>query len=143
MLATSKDKSSYPSLSTMNSENKTTVFGQFLKFIQKTSQETAVLKIQDFFKFLSVMYVLNLILVIITMIFMVLFLKQDSHKVSKFLSEGNAWQIFLLIVIFAPIREELTFRMSLKENKITLAYDLAFLIIFIAEIFIPLNSISN
>jgi len=143
LLATSKDKSSYPSLSTMNSENKTTVFGQFLKFIQKTSQETAVLKIQDFFKFLSVMYVLNLILVIITMIFMVLFLKQDSHKVSKFLSEGNAWQIFLLIVIFAPIREELTFRMSLKENKITLAYDLAFLIIFIAEIFIPLNSISN
>ncbi|MBD3245047.1 MAG: CPBP family intramembrane metalloprotease [Candidatus Moranbacteria bacterium] len=60
---------------------------------------------------------------------------QNSHAIMELiLDKENIWILMILAVIFAPVKEELTFRMILKYSAFRFSFSLAFLLLLLPEI---------
>ncbi len=92
----------------------------------------------NFVRLWSLMFLSSIMcaLVTVTVIFIV---GNDSHQMSGFVNNLPAWKVIVYAVLIGPLVEELVFRLPLKISKGSLAYGLAFLGIFLFNIFFLAN----
>ncbi|MDD5626663.1 MAG: CPBP family glutamic-type intramembrane protease [Patescibacteria group bacterium] len=127
-------------MNTQNQDENTSLLASFLHFIIHPSYQIRLIqkktraKFWDVFKLWSFAILIAMVLgIVITVLLNLAGYDEKNHLLTQFILERKIFLLFLFAAFWAPLAEEMTFRLGLRYSPYKLGFSLVFLLMLVCD----------